>query len=346
MKKTSLTSLALCGLALIAGSCSGQDLSAPEVGESRQGIEFSFLSPNPPIEWEGELFGLFETERSPSNSSEGRCFYILGVVSLVDAGDAIVAGGRNTPDLGAYVGDEFIPDSIADCEDDALVDAGYEWRYNVNITEGSSQHFFTEIFVPSGSGGDLSSVVMGEPREDDSVSFTLEILDKLPAVGAQAIGPDGFADGAESLEGASFTFVTDNSSVTWDVELFGVVEVPRSANENCFLVLGELTPTSIKFGSETTDSSRPRLGMIIDGEYLGGGPGGCETDSVEALGYGSFYDLKLAEGAVGAFYASISTPIIDQVEARSFVFGDPSTADPIVVFEATSLLATAPPLDQ
>ncbi len=121
----------------------------------------------------------------------------------------------------------------------------------------------------------------------------------------------------------------------WEGTFEGLVELPLSEyeedqNGRCYAVLGTMSPTAIAEGAFTTTGfDTPSLEMIVGGK-VAGDYGSCDTEYVDAAGYGSMWNAEVSVGTAYRFYGEIFLPSSATGDVELIVLG--SASDPEALF--------------
>lgn len=103
------------------------------------------------------------------------------------------------------------------------------------------------------------------------------------------------------------TFLTD-----WEGFVAGFVETGKGRFNDevgrCLVLLGTITPTAIEEGAVTNIFSTPDFSLIVNGKLVDGEVNECDTDEVEAAGYGWILDAEVTVGTTYPFYQEFFLP--------------------------------------
>jgi hypothetical protein len=95
----------------------------------------------------------------------------------------------------------------------------------------------------------------------------------------------------------------------------------------CYAILGTMSPTSIAGGAFTNNVfDTPTLSVVVAGTVQSD-YGFCNTDALEAAGYGSMIEAEVSVGAQYKFYEVVYLPSSVQGEIDVMVLGSPSDKD-------------------
>jgi len=107
-------------------------------------------------------------------------------------------------------------------------------------------------------------------------------------------------------------FIHSTLLTEWEGFVAGLVEtgVGRFNDEagRCLVLLGTITPTSIEEGTVTNMFSTPDFSLVVDGRLVDGEVNECDTDEVEAAGYGWILNAEVTVGTTYPFYQEFFLP--------------------------------------
>lgn len=118
----------------------------------------------------------------------------------------------------------------------------------------------------------------------------------------------------------------------WEGTFEGIVELPvweyeEDQSARCYAIIGTMTPTHVGDGAFTTTGfDTPDMGVIVGGaapdEY-----GSCDTEGLEAAGYGGVLYAEVSEGTAYKFYQEVFLPSTITGDIDMVVLGQPSDAE-------------------
>jgi hypothetical protein len=154
---------------------------------------------------------------------------------------------------------------------------------------------------------------------------------------------NGTIDNPFPVEGASiFTYSEGSGSPrdSWEGSVLGLIETgKRQSNDQagrCLVLLGTITPTELSEGVISKFRSAPRISLIVGGALLDNVVNECDTDAIEASGYGWILDVAVSVGTPYPFRSEFFLPGDAAVQPEVIAVGDP-TGDEAVFFEPTIL---------
>lgn len=129
-------------------------------------------------------------------------------------------------------------------------------------------------------------------------------------------------------------------AAVWDGVVDGVVttDVWEYSDEvgQCYVIVGTVTPTSLSEGENFSSwIDTPSFSLVIGGS-IQDGYGACDTDAVEAAGYGPMSDAEVAVGTEYAYFKEIFVPEKTSGTPDLVVVGDASSDDAFYI-KATPL---------
>ena len=281
------------------------------------------------VSWIGEVFGLAPTTISEFSDEVGRCYLLVGQLTPQTIDSGVVSSGFETPAVGVIAGGEYIDDAFG-CNAQPAEALGYDWILNAEALPGTTIPFHAHIFIPSTNQGAISSIVVGDPRfNDDFLTFPAEILASVPTPAGLLVGAPA---PATPVAGSAFTY-TDSATDSWTGKLESVNQVPFNQFDGrdgrCFVVLGELTPTSVD-GLVSSGFSTPNIGGLVAGRYVPDSFG-CDTSAAEAQGYGWILNAEVTVGTPYKFFAVIVVPAANTAPLSQIVVG--SATESAVVYD-------------
>lgn len=120
----------------------------------------------------------------------------------------------------------------------------------------------------------------------------------------------------------------------WEGSFEGVVplsvdEYDDDAGSRCYAIIGTMSPTQIADGAFTTNSfDAPSVSAIVNGtvedEF-----GFCNTDAIEAAGYGWVLDAEVSVGTSYPFYEVVYLPSSVTGDIELVVLGSASSGDAV-----------------
>ena len=195
--------------------------------------------------------------------------------------------------------------------------------------------------LDGGNGSDTLSLTNGDIAQGGLGLDECSVQSGEPALISSCALVDGDAPTVPSPPaGTSFDF-THFSGTTWDGDLLGFVdaEVSQFVNDpgRCFLVLAEITPTSLVEGSVLSTGFRaPSFGVIADGEFIDDDTR-CETNEADRLGYEWILNAEATLGTTIPVYAEIFIPDTNRAAISSIVVGDPRFGGDFLELEPVEL---------
>ena len=146
--------------------------------------------------------------------------------------------------------------------------------------------------------------------------------------------------------GAGTGFSYSDFSTDWEGTILGMVETGlgrfNSENGQCLVLVGTLTPTAISDGAVTSGFSTPRVSLIAAGGLIDSEVNDCDTESIEAAGYGWILDTEVTAGTTFPFYTEFFFPGDTIPEIEAIVVGSASS-DQALYYEPTILESTPTP---
>jgi len=129
-------------------------------------------------------------------------------------------------------------------------------------------------------------------------------------------------------------------AAVWDGVVDGVVttDVWEYSDEvgQCYVIVGTMTPTSLSEGENFSSwIDTPSFSLVVGGS-IQDGYGACDTDAVEAAGYGPMSDAEVAVGTEYTYYKEIFVPEKTSGTPDLVVVGDASSDDAFYI-KATPL---------
>jgi len=273
-------------------------------------------------------YGLVPARFDDFRDVEGRCFLLLGELTPQTLDRGVVSNGFETPALGVIAGGEYIDDST-ECKSEPARTLGYDWILDAQALPGTTIPFFADIFIPSTNPAAITSIVLGNPRFDDSsISLAPTTLATVPVPTGLRVGPPAAA--APLNANATFTY-SEGPDAAWNGKLHEVRQADlgqfTAQTGQCYLVLGELTPTAIE-GIVSNGFDTPSIGGIAGGRHITS-TFGCDTDAVEALGYDWILNAEVTVGTTFKFYSAIVVPEPNGNPLTQVIIG-PATSDALV----------------
>lgn len=120
----------------------------------------------------------------------------------------------------------------------------------------------------------------------------------------------------------------------WEGTFEGLVSLPvheweEDQDARCFAVIGTMSPTSIADGAFTNNAfDTPEIEVVIGGK-VEGEFGLCDTDALDAAGYGATWDAEVSVGTDYKFYDQIYLPSTVTGDVELIVLGSASDGDAV-----------------
>lgn len=121
------------------------------------------------VTWEGAI-GTFVAAEQRFSDDGGTCMFLLGTVSPTRIDDGLVTSSFDSPDFGLIVDGHYVDDSFFECDEEAVLFAGYSDLSDAEISVGTAYPFFTEFYLPAGAG-EIQALVMGDAGSDNAQYF-------------------------------------------------------------------------------------------------------------------------------------------------------------------------------
>ncbi len=177
---------------------------------------------------------------------------------------------------------------------------------------------------------------MSQPKTDDPSSDPVaETPNDAPTIEPEPVeDPPPAPAPPVPASGLEAGFSVDGENGTeWDGRIYGVVPVAQSSfaaqTGRCFLIVGELTPTTIPTGIVSRGFEAPTLGVIAGDSTITGGSG-CDTTAAAQLGYDDVFDAEALLGTTIPIYRQIFIPDTNTAPLTSLVVRGPLVTSSIV----------------
>ena len=292
-------------------------------------------------DWTGELYGLVEVPLENYSDAVGTCYALVGIMSPTRIGDGSISEGYTAPSLGLVV-DGVLVDQGFDCDIGPVSDVGYGPLFDAQVTEGTDFAFYAAFLVEGDPASTPTAVSLGGSNDDEIIYFTADVISSAPVPDVQTGAGAGDVD---DLLNAQFRYRGEFDDVTWDAQLVGIVEGEKESyideSGSCLILLGSLTPTEIDGGQLSEGFDTPDFTVLAAGTQIDD-ESNCDTETIEAAGYGRLYDAEVTLGTVYPFYAEFFIP--EGATAESLIVGDP-TEDGGARFYSIDLIDAVPPAD-
>jgi hypothetical protein len=292
-------------------------------------------------DWAGQLYGLVEIPLESYSDAVGTCFAVVGVMSPSRIGEGSISEGYTAPSLGLVVDGVLVDDGF-DCDTDPVSEVGYGPLYDARVTVGTDFAFFAAFLVEGDPASTPTALLLGDSDGGDIVYFTADILSSTPI---PEVRTGAGAGDVEGLVDARFSYRGEFDDVTWDAQLFGIVDGEKEnyVDEpgSCLILVGQLTPTAIDGGQLSDGFDTPDMTLLANGVQIED-ENDCDSEAIEASGYGRLYDAEVTVGTTYPFFAEYFIP--DGATAESVIVGDP-TQDGGARFYSVDLIDAAPLVD-
>lgn len=293
-------------------------------------------------QWALRMHGLIETAPTSTGINqlgEGSiCLTLVGDGFPVKVEDG-AAVSDTEPSFALLAGGRLIDGGSTWCETDALDDAGFDWIATRHQTPGSPISWASSFLVPERLIGSISHVVVAEWTDDDMYLFTPDVITDIPAPAAPRV--DALLPVTSGSMGPDArTWVNVREEISWDIVAYGMVDLGPATFDSgtCRVVVGEMTPdTAVDKGFQGPD-----MWLIAQGTAIDALDQGCDTESLEALGYEPWTDFELAAGETFNYFAPVTIPDNPSLEPSVFVIGNPARSGQAIYLEPVEL-DTAPP---
>lgn len=294
-------------------------------------------------QFEIELYALVAVDRLEGSETAGSCYVVVGSMTPLEL-EWPISNSFDTPSIALIAAGQRIDSGYGDCDVEGAKSAEYSWILNAEVTLGTSYAFYDEIFVPGTETPDLDAVVVGDPSFSDAFYFAPNPVNRYPLRPAGTVGPNKFLANAVPLTGQSFSWSRD--SFGWEGSLSALVVGENakysSAEGTCIFLVGTLSPTSIEGGSVTTGIDTPEFSLIVDGQRLLDTSSACESDPVEAAGYGWILNAEVTVGTKYPFFAQFLIPANWTGDLQAIAIGS-VTYEEGTFFLPAAPVAVAPP---
>lgn len=177
--------------------------------------------------------------------------------------------------------------------------------------------------MPAGSGA-VTDIVVGNPLLGRQAALiTPSVLNTVPPLPGDLTA--GSLPGGASV-GPNATFTHDElfSDTSWTGVISSVISAPTSQFNSqagrCFLVLGELTPTSVE-GTVTSGFDTPGIGVLIDGRFFSASGGRCDAQNAENQGFDWILEAEVTLGTEYQFYTEVFIPDAIEGSPKRVVVG-------------------------
>jgi len=289
--------------------------------------------------WDGFVFGLVETGVGQYNDDPGRCLVLLGTVTPTST-EGAVSNSFNTPNFSIIVNGSLVDGGVSDCDTDAIEANGFGWILDASVTAGTTYPFYSEFFIPDSAGRDPEVVVVGSATGSDALYFEPTILTEIPVPDTGPGTPSGVnRTPVGDPEVSGFTYEEDYADAAWDGFVFGLVETGVGQYNDdpgrCLVLLGTVTPTSTE-GAVSNSFNTPNFSIIVNGSLVDGGVSDCDTDAIEANGFGWILDASVTAGTTYPFYSEFFIPDSAGRDPEVVVVGSATGSDALY-FEPTIL---------
>ncbi len=296
-------------------------------------------------EWEGSLEGVVEVDRGVYNEDPGRCFVLVGTLVPTLIVDGTVSSPFSAPDFSVIANGRLIDSDSLECDTDGVEAAGYGWILDAEVTAGTTYPFYIEFFMPGEDPADMDVIVLGDAGGDDALYYRPDYLDSIPTPSSPGGAADEFPDALPMGASTGFTY-TSWLGDEWEGFVTTMVEVDRSPYTDelgrCLVLVGSLTPTAIEDGVVSDPFATPDFAVIAGGRLVDSDSFSCDTDEVEAAGYGWILDAEVTQGTEYPFYTAIFMAGEEPPDIAVVVVGD-AGSDDALYFEPTYLDAIPTP---
>ncbi len=295
--------------------------------------------------WDGLVLGLVETGTHEFNDVEGRCLFLLGTLTPTALAEGLVSDGSATPPISMTIAGVSMDDGINECDLEEIKAAGYGWIRDAQVTVGTTFPFYSEFFLPGPDPAEPDVVTVGSASSDDATIYELTVLDALPSPGvviggSVLAGREALPVGDEVASGFGHTS-SAGPPTDWDGFVFGLIETethPRFNNDEgrCLLLLGALTPTALAEGLVSSAAAVPPISLVVAGVLVDDNRNECDTEAVEAAGYGWIREAEVAIGTTFPFYTEFFLPGDDPADPEVIVIGS-AISDSATIYQPTVL---------
>jgi hypothetical protein len=202
------------------------------------------------------------------------------------------------------------------------------------------------IGAATGGGGSDDEAVAGPttsadegPASEDSASDETASAEPAP----DASGGAGTATDPLAID-VPWTYDTSffgENATQWEGSFEGLVTLPvhdydDDANSRCFAVVGTMSPTSIADDAFTNSFfDTPDFEIVVAGtvqdEF-----GFCDTDALDAAGYGALLDAEVSVGTAYKFYDAVYLPSSVTGDVDLIVLGNASDSEALF-YQATPI---------
>lgn len=202
------------------------------------------------------------------------------------------------------------------------------------------------LIVGIGIGFGIGAVASGE---DDAVAAPTTSADESPATeataGAETDAAEPTADaGAPGGAGTAsdplaidtpWTFDTSffgEEATEWEGTFDGLVSIPvhewdDDQSARCYAVIGTMSPTSIAEDAFTNNPfDTPSFAVVVGGK-VEDEIGLCDTEALEAAGYGATWDAEVSVGSEYKFFEEVYLPSSVTGDIELIVLGSASDSD-------------------
>lgn len=284
------------------------------------------------------LHGLIATPKpSPSLlDGEGSCLTLIGEGTPIEIDEGVY--NSTGPHVRIIAGGQVLDDTLF-CDNTTLDAAGYP-AFTPRTTLGTAFPFRHSFFIPDYLADSVTTVMVADFHKNEFVMLEPTITDTIPPIPAAPADPVLPATQG-SMTGAEFTWTNERAELSWDIKLDGLVNTgPNLGGDGtCYVATGTMSPSI-----ETTKSQEaPGFGLIASGLLSEAKGNKCDLSAIEALGYGSGSDAKVAAGTPYPFYAAME--ILDNRPSDISVFfvGNAGRDGEALFFDA-ALIAEVPAL--
>ena len=312
------------------------------VGEPKQS-SFTYDDRYSDATWEGIVTGMVATPKAEFTDEDGECVVVIGNLTPTRIGGGAVSSPYDAPTISLIVDGDLVDTNAFSCDTEELDDAGYDWILNAEVTVGTAFPFYISFLIPVGSTTEIDVVVVGDPQSDETLFFAPTILDAATAptlaTGESAAATNDVLPVGDPAQ-SSFTYDEEYSESMWEGNVLGSVSLPTSeysdTDGECVAVLGRLTPTAIEEGIVSSGYDAPRVSLIANGHLIDSDVFECDTDGIEADGYGWILNAEVTTGTVYPFYVSFMIEDGATSDVEVVVVGEPQD-DRALFFEPTIL---------
>lgn len=189
-----------------------------------------------------------------------------------------------------------------------------------------------------GAGGDDSgkpAAIAASASTDDAPTSDPTATAEAPTESAApATGDEGSAANPLPIT-TPWTYDTSyfgEEATQWEGTFEGLVTLTldtydEDQSARCYAIVGTMAPTVIADGAFTNNVfDTPTLSVVVAGTVQSD-YGFCNTDALEAAGYGSMMDAEVSVGTQYKFYEVVYLPSSVQGEIDVVVLGSPSESD-------------------